>query len=272
MTETKGIKPADPSTLEEARDLILHHTARMNAEQHRIGRLFIRMVAKKLTGDHHRSSAKDYLKPEIKELSPANLYTYSRVALRFTRKTCMKYGMRRLNYLLAYAKRFRVIWTQPDPGLTPIEIPGSDGTLRRKPFAECTREEMRQAMTREAPEAALKKAPKEPMPVPRADAECLQLLRDGLVRRLGLSSRTRLTAKVLDKRVHITLKNVSVADLDVLVGALLESLEPLYEDMYRKEEELYRRQARRSQARRAQAVAPLLCCEPAASATALRAP
>lgn len=276
MTETIRSKPVDPSTLEEARALLLHHEARMSAEQHRIGRLYNRLATQHLAGDGKSSSARKYLKRGFKEVTAKELSLYSSVARRFTRVMCKKYGMRRLSHLLVYAERFGVELTEEDPGLTLIALPGPEGTLLRKPFAKCSRPEMWRAMMQRTPDQSPAVGPKsaagESQQASPADAHCLQLLRDGLEKRLGMESRTRLAAKVLDGRVHLTLKNVSVADLDMLVGAILESLEPLYEDMYRKDEVLYRRQARRAQARGTQTAAPLMCCEPSTATTALRAP
>lgn len=230
------------------------------------------MIAKQLAGDRTRSSAQRYLTQAVKELTAKELFVYSRVALRFTRKTCKTYGMRRLMSLLNYSERFRVPWSQPDPGPTLIGIPDPDGTLRQKPFAECTREEMAQALLRETPEVVVEKDPEERMPVPSADAECVQLLRDGLHQRLGLRSRTRLMAKMLDGRVHVTLKNVSVEDFGRLVGALLESLDPLYEELHRKDEVRHRPPPRRVPPHAARTEAPLTWSEPPAAAAERRAP
>jgi hypothetical protein len=226
MAEMNGNEATSPLTLAHATELLLRHTARMNAEQYRIGRICNEVVGQSLTGRPSYGSAELYFCPRIKELSPSDLRRAYTVARAFTEEACVKYGVRRLNLLVEYAVKFQIPWTEGEPGPTPILVPCEDGPLWCKPFAECTEEELGLAIAREPP--------RNPEPAPRVDARCVQLLRDGIQKRFARHSFARVYAIIRRGRIHVTLKNISVTELEMLVGAILESLEPLHEEMYRR--------------------------------------
>ncbi len=219
---------AVPSTLAEARDLILQHEARANAEHYRIGCLFNHVVDKGLAGAWTAESARGYLGSRIKAFSPSTLAEYGEVAREFPEAVCRKYGMHPLRLLMSYAKRHHVSLSGKDPGLMLIRVPCEDGTELRKPFAECTREELGRALSGVAPKARGFEPPS------RAHLRCLQILRDGLRKRFAERPSPCAMARVREGRIQLTLKKVWVEDLERLVGAIIESLEPLHEEMYRR--------------------------------------
>jgi len=95
--------------------------------------------------------------------------------------------------------------------------------LLRKPFCECSEEELGSAISQSRRQRTGRPS--------RAEAHCVQRLRDGLQKRLVRSPRKGVLATVREGRLHVTLKDVPVTDLEPLVGALLESLEPLHEEL-----------------------------------------
>jgi hypothetical protein len=256
MAGTNGTEmTAVPSTLAEARDLMLQATARHNAEQYRLGRLYNRVVDEGMAGARTEESAQRYLGPQIKALSPKVLRLYGRVARHFSESVCVKYGLRRLGLLLRYVEKFGVEWTQWEPGLTPIEVLRDDGTWVRKRFVDCDVAELRGALTRERERpmtpvlTPVQVQQVSPPAVPRVDTDGFQILRNGMSPRLPKNTLARLYSRVCEGRLHVTLKRVSVAELEMLVGTIMESLEPLYEELHRRDEEADRMLSRRSHRR-----------------------
>jgi hypothetical protein len=94
---------------------------------------------------------------------------FGAVAREFTREVCEKYNMASLGALLDYQRlRYgylpRYGYLQLDsrePGNTPIDIPRRGGLMLTKPFADCTMDDLRQAVqARWAP----RRSPESPQP------------------------------------------------------------------------------------------------------------
>jgi hypothetical protein len=218
MAETSGTEAISLLTLTQSRELLAWHTARVNAELYRIGRICNEAVS-------------DELRQQLQTISQSELRRACIVARKFTEADCMKYGVRRLVLLANYAEKYKYPWNEQEPGSTIIMVPAEEGPPLPKPFAECSDEELGRALN--PPRQPLKSKP--PLaPPPRSDAHCVQLLRDGVQKRFPKRSRAQVCASTRDGRLQLTLKRISVAELDLLAGAILESLAPLHEELYRR--------------------------------------
>ncbi len=225
MAETNGSEVTAPLTVEQASELIRLHTIRMYAELYRIGRICNELVTQGVAGQRCYSNVALQLGPWLKELARADLYRAFEVARTFSQEDCVKYGPRRLHLLMQYMLKHELPLLVQDPGFTLITVPQEDGTLLRKPFCECTEEELGSAISRSRRQRSGRPS--------RAEAHCVQRLRDGLQKRSVRSPRKGVLTTVREGRLHVTLKEVPVTDLEPLVGALLESLEPLHEELGR---------------------------------------
>jgi hypothetical protein len=225
MAETTGNEAASPLTIEQASEQIRRHTAQMYAELYRIGRICNELVVQGVAGNNTYSGAELHLSPRLKELARQDLRRAFEVAQIFTEEDCVKHGPRRLHLLAEYMLKFQLPLTPWDPAFMLIAVPDEEGTLRRKPFCECTEEELGWAIAQSRPRPRGR-----PL---RAEAYCVQRLRDGLQKRLVQGPWKKVPATVLKGRIYVSLKNVPVAELEPLVGALLESLEPLHEEQDR---------------------------------------
>lgn len=228
MTGTNGTETtAVPSTLAEARVKILKHEAQINAEHYRIGRIFNHVVDQGLAGARTEESARRYLSSWIRAFAGSTLIEYGTVAREFSEEVCRKYGMRSLRLLLAYARKRKVSVSGKDPGLMYIRIPASDGASPPKPFARCTRDELGRSLTSAPPEI------QDSGEASQVELHCLQLLRDGLLKRFNEST-PMACARVRQGKLQVTLKHLSVEELEGVAEAILESLKPLHEEQHRK--------------------------------------
>ncbi|MFL5347222.1 MAG: hypothetical protein ACJ8AT_20760 [Hyalangium sp.] len=228
MAGTNGTETtAVPSTLAEARVMILKHEAQANAEHYHIGRIFNRVVDQGLAGARTEESARRYLSSWLKAFSGSVLAEFGMVAREFPEAVCRKYGMRSLRLLLAYARKRKVSVSGKDPGLMLIRVPGADGPAPQKPFARCTRDELGRSLTGGLPPAP------DSGEAPRAELHCLQVLRDGLAKRFGESA-PFANARVRQGKLQITLSHLTVEELEGVAEAIRESLEPLREERRRK--------------------------------------
>ena len=162
--------------------------------------------------------------------------------------------MRSLRLLLSYSRRRKVSLPEKDPGMMLIRLSSSES---RKPFVRCTQEDLGRALTGTPP------ATPDSGEASRAELHCLQLLRDGLLKRFQESG-PFANARVRQGKLQITLKDLSVDELEGVSGAILESLKPLHEE---------RRRRMLAHPTGLEAVPSMACVgEPSHAATALHAP
>ncbi|WP_224368006.1 hypothetical protein [Hyalangium versicolor] len=110
--------------------------------------------------------------------------------------------------------------TNEEPGPTPIEVPKADGTVEKKPFSECTVEELKEA-TRHL---RIKAQP----PLPEEVLARLQSLRDSILASFPEdSTHTRVTSRLIDDQTHFTIKDVLLEDAQVLLEALMDGITAL---------------------------------------------
>jgi hypothetical protein len=205
-------------TLEQVRTTIVSLIAQGNANIFQIGRLYNYTVDSKLAVQSGYKDSAAYFRQHVKELSQATLSRYGAVAREFTEEACKQYGVENLVALLTYEVAAGIQATKGDPGPTPIEVPQEDGSVVQKPFAECSRDELRLAIKH-------KRAPKQAS-MPEGDAARVQALRESLTRHFAQAP-LRFNARNHRGKTLFTLQDVSVTDIERLAEALLDGLLPL---------------------------------------------
>ena len=258
MTETNGNEAESPLTLDSARELLQQHIARLNAEQYQIGRILNEVEDRRLAGVGSYTATIKHFGQALKALSENDIRRARAAARRFSEAVFVKYGVRRLSMLVQHGRRLRREWVGGEPGQMLMQVPSEEGELREKPFPECTPLELARAISRDRSQ--------EVIPIPRLDAYCIHLLREGIHKRFAEDSPASVKARMREGRAHVTLKDVSVPELKMLAHAILDSIGPIERETYRRSLMPLPHAMPR--------LAPSLHCIPraAASATAPRAP
>jgi hypothetical protein len=219
MDETKGSNTPFAQTLEQVRDAILGYLAQGHSGQYHIGRLYRQIVANKLAEKGGYNSAQEFFSQHFKALSKATLSLYGTVSEEFSEPICVAYGMTSLGALLTYENLTQVQLPEGDPGGTPIDVPGEDGVVQRKPFADCSLEELRLALRHKRKPARV--------PVPDGDAARVQFLSDSLARYFAENSRVRVHSRVHRGKTLVSMQDVPLSELERFAEALLDSLQPV---------------------------------------------
>jgi hypothetical protein len=202
-------------TLEQITTTMLSLAQQGSVAAHHIGTLYNQVVDRKLATLAGYDSAKSYFTKHIKVLSQATLSLYGSVARKFSEEICAQYGMYRLRALLNYAE---ATGTQlGDPGPTLIDVPQDDDTVVRKPFAECSVDEVERA-------TRAKKAP-EKVRVPLPDRARLLFMEESLHRNFDGVSLVRLTSRSDGTQTFINLQDVPMTQVPLLMRALQEGLD-----------------------------------------------
>jgi hypothetical protein len=219
MSETNESGTSSTMTLQQVRESILGYVAQGNAGHFHIGRLYNHTVENKLAEKEGFDSAQQFFSQQIKALSQAMLSRCGTVAREFTEQACGKYGVSNLSALLTYAKQVDLRPDSNDPGATPIDVPEEGGGVVRKPFTECTVEELRRATKHK------RNPTRATMPPP--DATRVQLMRDALARHFSQGGNVRFNAHYQRGKTLLSLQNVPLEAVERLAEALLEGLQPV---------------------------------------------
>jgi hypothetical protein len=217
MDETKGSDTLE-LTLEQVRDSILGYLAQGHSGHYNIGRLYRYVVDNKLADTGGYASAQDFFSQNFRTLSKATLSLYGTVSQEFSEPICVAYGMTNLGALLTYEKLTGVQLPEGDPGSVLIEVPGEDEVVQRKPFADCTLEDMR---------LALRHKRKPVVPVPAVDAARVQFLSESVARYFSGNSRVRVNSRVHRGKTMVTMQDVPLAELERFAEALLDGMQPV---------------------------------------------
>lgn len=219
MSETNGSGTSPTLTLQQVRESILGYVAQGNAGHFHIGRLYNHTVENKLAEKEGFDSAQQFFSQHVKALSQAMLSRCGTVAREFTEQACRMYGVTNLSALLTYAGEVDLRPDGNDPGSTPIDVPQEGGDVVRKPFADCTVEEVRRA-------TKYKRNPtRATMPTPEATR--VQLMRDALMRHFAQRGNVRFNARYQRGKTLLSLQNVPLEEVERLAEALLEGLQPV---------------------------------------------
>ncbi|MFL5353145.1 hypothetical protein [Archangium sp.] len=140
--------------------------------QYQIGVMYNHVVSRKLAELAGYKTAQEYFSQQVKALSQSTLTNYGIVASSFDADTCMQYGMYRLRAVIRYLDA--VSATAPtDPNTLVLDVPQDDGKMVKKPFAECSVDDVESATRAKRAAPAAK--------VPVAELERLtQALQDGM--------------------------------------------------------------------------------------------
>lgn len=218
MDETKGSNTPLALTLEQVRDSISGYLAQGHSGHYNIGKLYRYVVANNLAATGGYDSAQDFFSQNFKALSKATLSLYGTVSQEFSEPICVAYGMTHLGTLLTYENLSGVKLPEGDPGSVPIEVPGEDGVVQRKPFADCSQDELR---------LALKHKRKPIEPVPAVDAARVQFLSESVARYFSENSRVRVNSRVHRGKTLVTMQDVPLSELERFAEALLDGMQPV---------------------------------------------
>jgi hypothetical protein len=150
MSNTMAINNSLRSlSLKQVRASILQLHAQQNIHNaYRIGQFYNYLVDTKLAQKANYKGALDYLHRRVGVVPRSTLLVYSTVARHFSEVTCTRYGSTTLCLLLTYEEAAGIQANRTEPGNTLIHVPSSNGAVTRKPFRECSVQDMRMALQR----------------------------------------------------------------------------------------------------------------------------
>jgi hypothetical protein len=156
MMQPQEVRPLSPPlppgtslwemTLDQLRDAIVQCLLQGTAGHYRIGKLYRHIVYYRRAVNEGYPTTREYFRRHVRVLSHASLVMFGAVARRFNQEVCEKYGMASLGALLDYERLGPISMDWREPGTTPIEIPRRGGLMLTKPFADCTLDDLRQAV------------------------------------------------------------------------------------------------------------------------------
>jgi len=223
MSEQRADFIPSSTTLEQCHDGILQSLMQGTAGHYRIGLLYNHIVEHRLAVNRGYRTTREYFRRHVRVLSQSTLTRYGAVAQSFHRPVAEKYGMASLGALLEYL-RLAHIWVWQidgnEPGPTPIELPRRGGLKLTKPFADCTAEDLRDAI--QARRAWPGHGPLEP------EEEPVQRYLQTLQRHFKDNSRfpPEIDVQVHDRRIHLRIRHLRVWELAQLTEALGPTLKP----------------------------------------------
>jgi hypothetical protein len=135
-------------TLDQLCDAIIQCLLEGNPGHYRIGKLYNHIVMNRRAVNAGYPTTREYFRRHVRVLSHRSLTLFGAVARMFDQPACEKYGVVNLGMLLEY-ERLRhgtLLYVPREPGNIPIEIPRRGGLTLTKPFADCTPEDLRQAV------------------------------------------------------------------------------------------------------------------------------
>ena len=210
-------------TLEQCQEALLQCLTQGVAGHYRIGLLYNHIVAHRLAVKRGYRTTRVYFRKHVRVLSQSTLTRYGAVAQSFSQAVCEKYGMEGLGALLEYQRLACVYLSRAEhaePGGVPIEIPRREGLRITKPFADCTAEDLKEAV--QARRAWPGHGPLE------AEGEPLQRYIEMLGQHFKDNSRCPPTVdgQVHNRRAHLRIRHLRLWDLARLTEALKPTLKP----------------------------------------------
>ncbi|HEX8824236.1 MAG TPA: hypothetical protein VF794_30225 [Archangium sp.] len=203
-------------TLEQARDAMNTLVRQGSTAAHQIGTIYNHVVNRKLAELAGYKSAQDFFTQQVKALSQATLSTYGAVARTFPEAVCTQYGVYHLRALMRYVEVTGDVLNS-DPGTLGIDVPQEDGKVLRKPFSDCSVDEMERALR-------AKKAPT-PVRVPVPDQARLLFFEDSIFRNFSGVAEVRFTSNRQDEKTLLNVQGVPMSEVPRLIQALQQGLE-----------------------------------------------
>lgn len=218
MSETNESNTLSQLTLVQVRDSIRAHMTQGNAGHHAIGQLYNHTVSNRLAEKNGYESAQQFFSQNFKELAQSTLSRYGAVARQFSEEVCKAYGVAKLAALSTYVKVANLELTAGDVGALPIELLQAGGAVVTKPFAECNLEELLKAVKH-------KRKPLKPS-MPPPDVARVDFIRESFSHHFAQGARVQVKTSVQGGKTLLTIQGVPVEDVERLVEALIDGLQP----------------------------------------------
>lgn len=207
--------PYEGLTAEQALDT-MRQLAKDETRNHVLmGLLYNYLLDSKLLKGSSYKSPLDFICDNIQEISRAALLSYSAVARAFSQEVCAQYGLTRLRALLTYKEATKAEVNPQEPGSTLIQVPDDQGEVQPKPFADCSVEDMRQALRhlREAtPDTAF----------PPEDRAMVDAYREAVTQRFPQGSPVRVQLARYKGESVMEFRRIPVAQGSLLLEAMMD--------------------------------------------------
>ena len=208
-------------TLEQCQEAMLQSLMQGTAGHYRIGLLYNHIVENRLAVNRGYRTTREYFRRHVRVLSQSTLTRYGEVARSFHLPVVEKYGMASLGALLEYLRLAHIWLWQIDtaePGPTPIEVPRRGALKLTKPFADCTAEDLRDAI--QARRAWPGHGPLEP------EEEPVQRYVETLRRHFWDHAQCppEIDMEVHGRRLHLRIRHLRIWELAHLTEALVPTL------------------------------------------------
>jgi len=180
--ETKIVNPATsiegPQTLEEALDKIRDLYKQEQAAKWGQGEQVNLVEDTHLALRKGYKEARECLKKELPDLQTKTLYTYAFVAKHFNQEHTKRWGVAKLQRLIALHKKERGAESLGDPADLEVHVPREDGSLVAKKFSDCTMRDLQSAAKhrkqgRKAAGRVVRDVPSGAEPVPKLPSPAL---------------------------------------------------------------------------------------------------
>lgn len=150
MNTTAGKDSIRNLSLKQVRASMMQFQAQQQtfSNAYRIGQLYNYMVDTNLAQQANYRGALDYFSQNFPAVPRSTLSIYSTVARHFSEQVCTRFGTTTLSLLLTYEVVTGIQANHEAPGGTLIQVPGTNGAVKYKPFSECSVQEMRKALKR----------------------------------------------------------------------------------------------------------------------------
>ncbi len=185
-----------------------------NVNHYRLGQLVNYIVDNKLAENAGYKNAAEYFRQHLCDVSQATLSMYGAVAAAFSEEIAPRFGVTCLYLLLIYKEAADVEVNHDEPGDTPIEVPGENGAVTPKRFAECSVDEMRKALQR-------KRKPASSKPLPPEDLALVDQVRDSVTSRFAKADPVRVQVRNHKGKAVVDFKGIPLAQLAKLAEALM---------------------------------------------------
>jgi hypothetical protein len=216
LTAPKTIVISPDATLEQIAIDINDLIRQGSISQYQIGVYYNHVVEKRMAETGGYKNARDFFSKKVKALSQATLSAYGTVARNFPEETATRYGMFNPRALLTYAEVSGVV-VPHEPGPMPIDVPQEDGTVRQKPFADCTVDDVERA-------TRARRTPARPS-VPVPDAARLLFIKHSVQQHFTGIADVNLSSRNEGGKTILNVQNVPMSELERLLAAVREGLD-----------------------------------------------
>lgn len=207
------------ATLEQVRAEMLHLMAGENVNQYRMGQLYGYVVDNELAQKAGYKDAPTYFRQHLADVSTASLITYRAVVKAFSEQVTVRFGITCLYLLTIYKEAANLKVNAEEPGPTPIEVPGDNGEVTKKPFSACSVDEMRQALR-------LKRKPASSKPVPAEDVAQAEKYRTALKGQFPQGNNVQVQVRNEKGNSVLDFKSIPIAQVGTLILALMDHVPP----------------------------------------------